>query len=96
MTVWFCFQGLESEYEEEGQLLGRFTYDQEGESLQMFHVLVSPCAVTPTSALSPSCHIPPLPQCQRDQLTLTKPPKVVPAGKESEPEPLACALDKPS
>ncbi|XP_019492961.1 PREDICTED: SUN domain-containing protein 1 [Hipposideros armiger] len=38
VTMWFCFQGLESEYEEEGQLLGQFTYDQEGESLQMFHV----------------------------------------------------------
>ena len=30
------FQGLENEYQEEGQLLGQFTYDQEGESLQMF------------------------------------------------------------
>lgn len=30
------FQGLENEYQEEGQPLGRFTYDQEGESLQMF------------------------------------------------------------
>ncbi|XP_055266466.1 SUN domain-containing protein 1 isoform X11 [Moschus berezovskii] len=28
--------GLENEYQEEGQLLGQFTYDQEGESLQMF------------------------------------------------------------
>ncbi|KAM5213578.1 SUN domain-containing protein 1 isoform 12-T25 [Hipposideros larvatus] len=34
----FSVCGLETEYEEEGQLLGRFTYDQEGESLQMFHV----------------------------------------------------------
>lgn len=83
VTMWFCFQGLESEYEEEGQLLGRFTYDQEGESLQMFHVLVSPCAVTLTSTLSPSRSVPSptLPQCQWDQLTLTKQPKVVPAGQ---------------
>ncbi|KAM4820776.1 SUN domain-containing protein 1 isoform 2-T2 [Thomomys bottae] len=33
----FAVYGLESEYEEEGQLLGQFTYDQDGESLQMFH-----------------------------------------------------------
>uniref|UniRef100_A0A673TT52 Sad1 and UNC84 domain containing 1 n=1 Tax=Suricata suricatta TaxID=37032 RepID=A0A673TT52_SURSU len=30
-------QGLENEHQEEGRLLGRFTYDQDGESLQMFH-----------------------------------------------------------
>ncbi|XP_074201572.1 SUN domain-containing protein 1 isoform X5 [Camelus bactrianus] len=29
-------QGLESEYQEDGQLLGQFTYDQDGESLQTF------------------------------------------------------------
>lgn len=59
VTVWFCFQGLESEYEEEGQLLGQFTYDQEGESLQMFHMLVSPCAVMLTSGPeSPACLVP--------------------------------------
>ncbi|XP_057343476.1 SUN domain-containing protein 1 isoform X7 [Manis pentadactyla] len=33
----FAVHGLEDEYQEEGQLLGRFTYDQEGESLQMFY-----------------------------------------------------------
>uniref|UniRef100_A0A671EY17 Sad1 and UNC84 domain containing 1 n=2 Tax=Rhinolophus ferrumequinum TaxID=59479 RepID=A0A671EY17_RHIFE len=38
----FSVYGLESEYEEEGQLLGQFTYDQEGESLQMFHMLKRP------------------------------------------------------
>lgn len=38
----FSVYGLESEYEEDGQLLGRFTYDQDGESLQMFHVLKRP------------------------------------------------------
>ncbi|XP_032460280.1 SUN domain-containing protein 1 isoform X8 [Phocoena sinus] len=32
----FAVYGLENEYQEEGQLLGQFTYDQEGESLQMF------------------------------------------------------------
>lgn len=41
MAVWFRFQGLENEYEEEGELLGQFVYDQEGESLQMFHAPVS-------------------------------------------------------
>ncbi|KAF3813820.1 hypothetical protein GH733_017852 [Mirounga leonina] len=35
-------QGLENEYQEEGQLLGQFMYDQEGESLQMFHILKKP------------------------------------------------------
>ncbi|XP_054549542.1 SUN domain-containing protein 1 isoform X8 [Talpa occidentalis] len=38
----FMVYGLENEYQEEGQLLGQFTYDQEGESLQMFHVLKRP------------------------------------------------------
>ncbi|XP_058536375.1 SUN domain-containing protein 1 isoform X6 [Ochotona princeps] len=38
----FAVYGLESEYQEEGQLLGRFTYDQDGDSLQMFHVLPRP------------------------------------------------------
>lgn len=37
----WSLQGLETEYQEEGQPLGRFTYDQEGDSLQMFHTLVS-------------------------------------------------------
>ncbi|XP_059934346.1 SUN domain-containing protein 1 isoform X3 [Mesoplodon densirostris] len=32
----FAVYGLENEYQEEGQLLGQFTYDQEGESLQTF------------------------------------------------------------
>lgn len=41
MTIWFCFQGLENEYQEEGQLLGQFMFDQEGESLQTFPVPVS-------------------------------------------------------
>ncbi|XP_021078249.1 SUN domain-containing protein 1 isoform X5 [Mus pahari] len=35
----FAVYGLETEYQEEGQPLGRFTYDQEGDSLQMFHTL---------------------------------------------------------
>ncbi|XP_037669973.1 SUN domain-containing protein 1 isoform X8 [Choloepus didactylus] len=32
----FAVYGLENEYQEEGLLLGQFTYDQDGESLQMF------------------------------------------------------------
>lgn len=43
VTIWFCFQGLENEYQEEGQLLGQFMFDQEGESLQTFPVPVSTC-----------------------------------------------------
>ncbi|XP_008562328.1 PREDICTED: SUN domain-containing protein 1 isoform X1 [Galeopterus variegatus] len=38
----FAVYGLENEYQEEGQLLGQFMYDQEGESLQMFHALKRP------------------------------------------------------
>lgn len=38
----FAVYGLENEYQEEGWLLGQFVYDQDGESLQMFHVLKRP------------------------------------------------------
>ncbi|XP_062947494.1 SUN domain-containing protein 1 isoform X5 [Cynocephalus volans] len=38
----FAVYGLENEYQDEGQLLGQFMYDQEGESLQMFHALKRP------------------------------------------------------
>nr|XP_055116821.1 SUN domain-containing protein 1 isoform X40 [Symphalangus syndactylus] len=38
----FAVYGLENEYQEEGQLLGQFTYDQDGESLQMFQALKRP------------------------------------------------------
>uniref|UniRef100_A0A8C3X042 Sad1 and UNC84 domain containing 1 n=1 Tax=Catagonus wagneri TaxID=51154 RepID=A0A8C3X042_9CETA len=38
----FAVYGLENEHQEEGQLLGRFTYEQEGESLQTLHVLKRP------------------------------------------------------
>ncbi|XP_063090064.1 SUN domain-containing protein 1 isoform X6 [Cavia porcellus] len=38
----FAVYGLENEYQEEGQPLGQFTYDQEGESLQMFPALEIP------------------------------------------------------
>ncbi|XP_027269265.1 SUN domain-containing protein 1 isoform X8 [Cricetulus griseus] len=38
----FAVYGLETEYQEEGQPLGRFTYNQEGDSLQMFHTLERP------------------------------------------------------
>ncbi|NP_001128825.1 SUN domain-containing protein 1 [Pongo abelii] len=38
----FAVYGLENEYLEEGQLLGQFTYDQDGESLQMFQALKRP------------------------------------------------------
>ncbi|XP_055454483.1 SUN domain-containing protein 1 isoform X3 [Psammomys obesus] len=38
----FTVYGLETEYQEEGQPLGRFTYDQEGDSLQMFHIAERP------------------------------------------------------
>nr|KAF6482296.1 Sad1 and UNC84 domain containing 1 [Molossus molossus] len=34
----FSVYGLENEYQEEGQLLGQFVFDQDGESLQMFPV----------------------------------------------------------
>uniref|UniRef100_A0A8C9AAV0 Sad1 and UNC84 domain containing 1 n=1 Tax=Prolemur simus TaxID=1328070 RepID=A0A8C9AAV0_PROSS len=38
----FAVYGLENEYQEDGWLLGQFTYDHEGESLQTFHVLKRP------------------------------------------------------
>ncbi|XP_042637216.1 SUN domain-containing protein 1 [Orycteropus afer afer] len=38
----FAVYGLDSEHQEEGLLLGQFTYDQDGESLQMFQVLKRP------------------------------------------------------
>ncbi|XP_008154244.2 SUN domain-containing protein 1 isoform X6 [Eptesicus fuscus] len=38
----FSVYGLENEYQEEGQLLGQFMFDQEGESLQTFPVLKRP------------------------------------------------------
>lgn len=34
-------QGLDDEYQEEGKLLGQYVYDQGGEPLQMFPVMVS-------------------------------------------------------
>ncbi|XP_007498359.2 SUN domain-containing protein 1 isoform X7 [Monodelphis domestica] len=38
----FSVYGLDNEYQEEGMLLGQFVYNQEGESLQMFHAMKSP------------------------------------------------------
>lgn len=38
----FAVYGLDSEYQEEGQLLGQFTYQEAGESLQMFPVQERP------------------------------------------------------
>ncbi|XP_062999371.1 SUN domain-containing protein 1 isoform X2 [Elgaria multicarinata webbii] len=35
----FSVYGLENEYQEEGVLLGQYTYDQDGESLQKFQVM---------------------------------------------------------
>ncbi|XP_074137199.1 SUN domain-containing protein 1 isoform X5 [Sminthopsis crassicaudata] len=35
----FSVYGLDSEYQEEGMLLGQFVYDQEGESLQIFQAM---------------------------------------------------------
>ncbi|XP_039216443.1 SUN domain-containing protein 1 isoform X2 [Crotalus tigris] len=37
----FLVYGLENEYQEEGILLGQYTYDQDGEPLQMFPVTIS-------------------------------------------------------
>lgn len=44
----WSLQGLETEYQEVGQPLGRFTYDQEGDSLQMFHTPVSTIILPPS------------------------------------------------
>ncbi|NWH72541.1 SUN1 protein, partial [Piaya cayana] len=37
----FSVYGLDDEYQKEGKLLGQYVYDQEGESLQTFPVMVS-------------------------------------------------------
>ncbi|NXT55152.1 SUN1 protein, partial [Pluvianellus socialis] len=37
----FAVYGLDDEYQEEGKLLGQYVYDQDGEPLQMFPVMVS-------------------------------------------------------
>lgn len=34
-------QGLDDEYQEEGKLLGRYIYQEDGESLQSFPVMVT-------------------------------------------------------
>lgn len=34
-------QGLDDEYQEEGKLLGQYTYQENGEALQMFPVMVT-------------------------------------------------------
>lgn len=52
------FQGLENEYQEEGQLLGQFTYDQEGESLQMFSAPVRILGFTQASGSRVSSLLP--------------------------------------
>lgn len=36
-----CLQGLDDEYQEEGKLLGQYTYQEDGESLQTFPVMVT-------------------------------------------------------
>ncbi|NXR81032.1 SUN1 protein, partial [Pycnonotus jocosus] len=36
----FSVYGLDDEYQEEGKLLGEYVYDQDGEPLQMFPVMV--------------------------------------------------------
>lgn len=35
-----CLQGLDDEYQEEGKLLGDYTYQDDGDSLQIFPVMV--------------------------------------------------------
>lgn len=39
--VFICTQGLDDEYQEEGKLLGHYTYQEDGESLQTFPVMVT-------------------------------------------------------
>lgn len=36
-----CFQGLDDEYQEEGKLLGQYTYQEDGDSMQNFPVMVN-------------------------------------------------------
>lgn len=39
--MFVCAQGLDDEYQEEGKLLGHYTYQEDGESLQTFPVMVT-------------------------------------------------------
>lgn len=45
LTVDVCLQGLDDEYQEEGKLLGQYTYQEDGESLQTFPVMVTEEAI---------------------------------------------------
>lgn len=48
-AVCFFVQGLDDEYQEEGKLLGHYTYEEDGESLQSFPVMVTEEAPSHTS-----------------------------------------------
>lgn len=41
LSCWGYSQGLDDEYQEEGKLLGHYTYQEDGESLQSFPVMVT-------------------------------------------------------
>lgn len=41
LSCFCCVQGLDDEYQEEGKLLGHYTYQENGESLQSFPVMVT-------------------------------------------------------
>lgn len=41
LTVYTCFQGLDDEYQEEGKLLGSYTYQDDEDALQTYPVTVS-------------------------------------------------------
>lgn len=43
--MFVCVQGLDDEYQEEGKLLGHYTYQEDGESLQTFPVMVTEEAI---------------------------------------------------
>lgn len=44
ILICLCFQGLDDESQERGELLGTYTYDEDGEALQTYSVTVSNAA----------------------------------------------------
>lgn len=51
-SILHSFQGLDEELQQEGILLGQFTYDQDGEPIQTFYFQVEDCYASRGSELT--------------------------------------------
>ena len=59
VSVCLCPQGLGDEYQEEGKLLGEYVYQEDGDSLQTFPVMVTKTnTCTTTHRMDESLHTP--------------------------------------